>query len=668
MPIPQARTSKQTPKRLGFACIAAVALLFGSVPALSAQDTSPAVTEDQKLVAAEPERGDFFGEVLAIDGDTMIIGAPLDDGDSNFEGAAYVFTRTGHAWAQQQKLTAGDPLSGDEFGASVAIDGDTIVVGAPFDNVTEFDEGSAYVFTRSGSTWTQQEILSAVNNTEAIQFGESVAIEGDTIAVGANVGRLGENLNGLAFIFQRSGGAWAQQQELTASDGQRLDGFGSAVALSGNTLVVGAPWYPGAFQGEGSAYVFERIGGEWSESQKLGSGSGQVDVFGGSLDVEGDTIVVGAASSGVGGSGAVHLFGRSGGSWIEQQEISAPDSAEFGNFGRSVALRGDTMAVGAPAAENVDRDGGFAYLFERSANNWTEQEQFGASDAGESRRFGSSVGFDAASLAVGATLSTFDGGAVYVFGNGGPSTPPEVEAVIDCADLDFTVVLADGDSPTKGDDVILGTDGPDVIDGGDGNDIICGGSGADVINGGQGRDVVFGGAGNDELFGNKGKDTLVGDAGNDALSGGKGDDALSGGNGKDTLIGGDGDDDLRGDKGTDTIDGGDGDDELRGGDKDDVLNGDAGNDFVSGGKGADELSGGDGKDTLTGGGGDDVVLGNRGVDTLTGDAGNDFLSGGKGKDSLDGGSGIDQYNGGDGTDTCVPDPQGLAEQTANCEL
>ena len=216
-------------------------------------------TEQAKLTASDGEANDFFGASVAIDGDTLVAGAFLDDtGAKSDQGAAYVFTRSGTIWTEQQKLAASDGEDGDRFGFSVAIDGDTVVAGAPNDdNGPNINQGAAYVFTRSGTIWTEQAKLTASDGETVDEFGFSVAIEGDTAVVGSRFARLGVNLSrGAAYVFTRDGTIWSEFQKLFASDGKVDDQFGFSVAIDGNTVVAGAILADGVKKNSGAAYVF----------------------------------------------------------------------------------------------------------------------------------------------------------------------------------------------------------------------------------------------------------------------------------------------------------------------------------------------------------------------------------------------------------------------------
>src|SRR6266540_3231667 len=278
----------------------------------------PTFTQHQKLEASDPAAFDGFGFSVAISGETVVVGALFDDGAAGLQqGSAYVFARSGGVWTQQQKLLASDAAAGDAVGMSVAISGETVVVGAQFDDdVAGDNQGSAYVFARSDGVWSQQQkLLASDARCCGEAFGASVAISGETVVVGAigDDGAAGRD-QGSAYVFARSGGVWTQQQKLEASDAAANDLFGLSVAISGETVVVGAPFDAGAAgNSQGSAYVFARSGGVWSQQQKLEASDAALgDQFGFSVAVSGGTVVVGAHDdSGAAGrlQGSAYVFG-----------------------------------------------------------------------------------------------------------------------------------------------------------------------------------------------------------------------------------------------------------------------------------------------------------------------------------------------------------------------
>ena len=264
-----------------------------------------------------------FGGAVAIDGDTIVIGALLDvasDGVTR-SGAAHVFVRNGDSWFEQQKLSPDDGAIGDRFGLSVAIDGDTIVVGAPNNDSAGTNSGSAYVFVRSGSTWTQQQQLTDPEGDIFVFFGSSVGVSSNTIAVGARLAEVAGERTGVVHVFGRSGDVWSQQQELVADDGQDLDNLGFSVVIDGDTIVTGAIGDDDRGSSSGSAYVFFRSEGVWTQQQKLLGSNASGTNFGRSVSVDGDIAV--AAATGP----PAFVFRRSGSTWSPQEKLADSGSS-----------------------------------------------------------------------------------------------------------------------------------------------------------------------------------------------------------------------------------------------------------------------------------------------------------------------------------------------------
>ena len=322
----------------------------------------------KKLAASDATMGDFFGAALAISGDTIVVGAYQNN---SHRGAAYVFERNqGGAgnWGQVKKFTASDVADPDFFASAVAINGDTILIGAYH---KQFFTGAAYIFGRNqggASNWGQVKKLTASDAANGDNFGSSVAISGDTVAIGA----LGKNSNtGAAYVFGRNQGganAWGQMKKMALGDGAPQDAFGSSIGISADTIVVGAF---GRNSTAGAAYIFERNqggAGNWGQVQTLTANNGAVaDRFGVSVGISGDAVVVGADQSNE-SSGAAYLFGRNQGgigNWGQMQKLTANDGAAFDYFGETVGIGGDAIngyrvIVGALYANN---QAGAAYLF-----------------------------------------------------------------------------------------------------------------------------------------------------------------------------------------------------------------------------------------------------------------------------------------------------------------
>jgi hypothetical protein len=381
--------------------------------------------EQQKLTASDGAADDESGFSVAISGDTVVVGAPLDDiGANSDQGSVYVFVRSGTSWTEQQKLTAGDGAESDFFGYSVAISGETIVVGALFDDGAPGNEsqGSAYVFLRSGTSWTEQQKLTASDATSQDSFGRSVTVAVDTIVIGAYAA---DDLEGAAYVFVRSGATWTEQQKLTASDGAAGYQVGSSVALSGNTVAIGAIGVPvnSNFE-QGSAYVFVRSGTTWTQQQKLTASDGTFfDRFGSSVAISENTLVVGSPIHTVGANGSqgsAYVFVRSGTTWTEQQRLTANDGAANDRFGLSVAINGDTIAVGTIGDDvGSNADQGSVYIFARSGATWVQQQKLTSTDGAAGDQFGRSVAINGDSIVIGAFVddvgSIANQGSAYIF-------------------------------------------------------------------------------------------------------------------------------------------------------------------------------------------------------------------------------------------------------------
>jgi hypothetical protein len=382
---------------------------------------NPLFAQETKLTASDGAANEVFGLSVAVSGPTVVVGAP---GDNFFQGSAYVFEFQSGVWVQTQKLTASDGASGDIFGDFVAASGSTIVVGAIGSNITQ---GSAYVFERQGGGWVETQKLTASDGELGDFFGR-VAVSDSTIVVGAPNDKVGENFaQGSAYVFERQGGGWVETQKLTASDGAQIDQFGESVAVSGSTIVVSAPIDTiGGNVAQGSAYVFERQGGGWVETQKLTASDGALaDVFGGSVAVSGSTVVVGASFDDIGDNfeqGSAYVFERQGGSWVETQRLTVSDGANGDLFGVSVAISASTIVVGTQGSDiSGDFDHGSAYVFERRGGSWVEAQKLTASDGASGDNFGHSVSVSGSAVVVGAPGDNFFQGSAYVFERQGGS-------------------------------------------------------------------------------------------------------------------------------------------------------------------------------------------------------------------------------------------------------
>ncbi|MEZ6038590.1 MAG: cadherin-like beta sandwich domain-containing protein [Planctomycetota bacterium] len=384
--------------------------------------------------------GDELGYSVAIDGDTLVVGSWRADGGQIDTGVAYVLRRNGQVWQEEAFLSAATQVAGAGFGASVAIEGDTLVVG-------QIGTNQAVVFTRSGAIWTQRAVLFG-NGLAPYRYGNAVAISGDTIAVASrdDDGELGPDYlesAGAVYVYTGSGANWTQVARLTASNPGQEDQFGYSLALDGDTMVVGARFEDSTSTGIGStpndagsdvgaAYVFTGAGATWTlQAYVKPAVTTDVRWFGTSIDIDGDRMVVGAPLCNTLGidAGLAYVFDRIGGVWSESAVLAGNNTGSNDLFGWSVSVDGDTIAVGARQEssnttgtnpqQNDDGDrSGAVYQYELTGQAWQQQVFLKASDAQDLAWFGFAVALSGDTLVVGAPYHDGPGtdiGRFYVF-------------------------------------------------------------------------------------------------------------------------------------------------------------------------------------------------------------------------------------------------------------
>ncbi len=406
--------------------------------ALGLEAYAPAI-QDAKLTPSDGASADKFGVSVALSGDTALVGA-LGDEDNGFaSGSAYLFERDqGGAdnWGQVKKITASDGAANDLFGNSVALSGDTALVGAYHDNDNGSHSGSAYIFERDqggAGNWGEVKKITASDGALDDSFGYFVALSGDTALVGAEGDDDNGSHSGSAYIFERGqGGAgnWGEVKKITASDAAANDFFGWSVALSGDTALVGAWGDSDSGSNSGSAYFFKRDqggAGNWGQAKKItASDAASGDWFGYSVALSGDTALVGAYVDDDAGnaSGSAYIFDRNqggAGNWGEVKKITASDGAAYDYFGWFVALSGDTALVGAYGDDDNGSDSGSAYIFDRDqggTDNWGEVSKLTALDGAADDYFSNAAALDGDTALVGAKYDDDNGedsGSAYIY-------------------------------------------------------------------------------------------------------------------------------------------------------------------------------------------------------------------------------------------------------------
>jgi len=392
-----------------------------------------------KLAPDDPMEGSNIGRGVSISQDTIVAGAHKLE-------AAYVWRFDGTDWVQEAKLVASVPgiEVAPQFGKQVAIGGDTIAVGARYRVEGGIESGVVHIFRRSGTIWTEEAMLLANDPGQKDRFGISMGLtqDGNTLVVGAsrNDDACPENPDcdsGSAYIFQRNGTTWTEEAKLIPSDLNELDRFGGQVRINGNTAVIGSRQ---SFVGDiraGSVYVFERVGSTWTETAKLTASDGvEADLLGYHVAISEDENTI-AASACCGfwdepplppvdeeRPGAIYIFQRDGGGWVEEAKLTPSDaSAEVDTFGSFVAVTGDVVVVGRywdqeEVVEGDDYRAGAAYIFERDGSSWSETVKLIASDIQRGGQFGRSAAIYGNTIALGANLTDgvfTDQGAVYVY-------------------------------------------------------------------------------------------------------------------------------------------------------------------------------------------------------------------------------------------------------------
>ncbi|MGC1481594.1 MAG: hypothetical protein WA771_13930 [Chthoniobacterales bacterium] len=438
------------------------------------------------MKASNTDANDAFGTSVAISGNTAVVGAPAEDSTANSvdgnqannagnnQGAAYVFVRENGVWSQQAYLKAANSGALDNFGTSVGISGNLIIVGAPREDGgtnglnaipddSASDAGAAYLFSRSGSSWSQTLYIKASNSGLGDRFGQSVAISGGTFIVGAPNEDSGSTITewvdadeteqaGAAYVFAFNRFTYVQQAYLKASNTGANDGFGTSVAVHAELLaseaafaIVGAPFEDTTASDSGAAYGYLRVGGVWTFVNQLkANNAGADDEFGHSVAMSGTTVVVGAPmedspGSGVNGgtgdgannAGAAYVFELPAFAWEQTAYLKAiaNDDGVGNNFGAGVSVSENLIVVGAPLedSDSVGVDGsqenegannsGAAFVYRRSGSSWISQSYLKASNTSVGDQFGGAVAVSGETAIVGAFDE--DSGATGVGGSQG---------------------------------------------------------------------------------------------------------------------------------------------------------------------------------------------------------------------------------------------------------
>lgn len=442
------------------------------------------MTQTAKLTASDGVDFDLFGYSACISGDNVVVGASGDDNDKNHEvGSAYIYTKPVGGWVdttQNAKLVASDSRSNADFGSSLSISGDYIIIGAPGDDAGGFkrSSGSAYLFEKPAEGWvnaTQNGKFGGDDLDTEDNFGRSVCISDNNIVVGASGDddvRIGA---GAAYIFTKAADGWTNMtktSKLTSADCNEEDYFGGSVSISGNKILIGASYSKSPGFISGAVYTFNEPVGGWETSSnadsklvpKTHSGT-EYDNYGFSSAIDSNYAVIGAYKS-LGLNGSVHVLFYDGNNWITQAKLTVKDTLPIKYFGKSVDISGNTIVVGA--GRNNDDNLGYAYVFEKPIGGWVDMTQTAKLSSNESiigDYYGKSVSVDGDNIIVGAAAASNNGirsGAAFIFTrpeNGWLDTIPSVKLVADegdqwdnfgssvCISNETVVVGAEYDTP-----------------------------------------------------------------------------------------------------------------------------------------------------------------------------------------------------------------------------
>lgn len=495
-------TRRRALKLLGIANAVGLGSLSSSLGAAIPSTDGSGWTQLTKLIAEDSGSDNWFGRSIALNGDTAIIGAVNE---------AHVFTASTGNWSQQAKLTAPPKDNADSFGESVGLDGATALVGAPNDNDESqieqqladlgykgHDAGSAYAFTYSDDEWACQTQLTAPDGDRdrGDRFGSSVAIDDNTALIGADAGGGpgGSNKTGAAYVFTHTNGDWTRNTKLTPSD-ENAEFFGWSVALDGDTAIIGARMSDLA---TGSAYAFTCSDGSWAQEAKLTADDGDsVDRFGWSVDVDGDTAIIGAERDedpNGEGAGSAYVFTCANGDWTQEAKLAADDGDAQDSFGSSAAIDGDTIFVGANGDEDPNGDNaGAAYVFTRAGGEWVQQTKLAADNGDSFDNFGESIALENRTALIGAAGNEdplgYAAGSTYVYWKEQRKVTIDVKPGSDITPINsesrgvvpVAIIHTNNFNPTTRIDVSsLRFGAPDVIDNGGGATPVHGGHVEDV--------------------------------------------------------------------------------------------------------------------------------------------------------------------------------------------
>ncbi|MFT5542281.1 MAG: hypothetical protein ACI97K_001488 [Glaciecola sp.] len=349
------------------------------------------------VLAVDGKAGDSFGYSAAIDGTTLLIGAYKADIDGVIDaGAAYVYVLGDNGWHQQAKLVADPAFAEDTLGGKVALKNDVAMLGVMLRDDKGKDSGAVVSFERESSTWKQNQIFTAPDAKPGDAFGQSIALTENHLIIGAPRNDAVEVDSGAAYIYKRERDTWRYQTKITASDGAAGDLFGISIAVDGNTILVGADLHDEKAENAGAVYVYVLDDNQWKQEAKLiASDGGKTDIFGVRVALSKNTALVSARRDdteelGI-DAGSAYIFVRDGNTWTQQGKLTSPDGQADDRFGRDVALSGDIAIISAMNHDANGSNTGALYVYKNGSDGWRYTSKFLAKSSMPDDKFGWSV-------------------------------------------------------------------------------------------------------------------------------------------------------------------------------------------------------------------------------------------------------------------------------------
>jgi len=375
------------------------------------------------LLAGDGKAEDYFGFSAAIDGTTLLVGAyKADINGITDAGAAYVYILGDKGWYQQAKLIVDPIFAEDTVGGKVALKNDVAMLGVMRRDDKGKDSGAVVSFERKSNTWMQSQIFTAPDAKPGDAFGQSIALTENFLIIGApRNDALGVD-SGAAYIYKRESGTWTYQEKITACDGAAGDLFGISVAVDGSSLLVGADLHDEKAENAGAVYVYVLDDNQWKQEAKLvASDAGKTDIFGVRVSLSENTALISARRDDIDevgiDAGSAYIFVRNGSTWTQELKLISPDGKADDRFGRGVALSGDTAIISAMNHDANGTDTGALYVYKKGTSGWRYTSKIVAKKSMPGDKFGWNV-----ALSNGVAVATTpnhdangqESGAVYI--------------------------------------------------------------------------------------------------------------------------------------------------------------------------------------------------------------------------------------------------------------